>query len=67
MHNPITLQHTLTLAATSRDWTQVLRVQNLIATCENRYDFVNPLLNNMVEFAPVGFGLWLKQAWENVG
>lgn len=64
MHNPLTLQHSLGVAAASSDWAQVVRLQNLIATTEHRYDFVNPPLNNMVEFAPVGFAVWLKEAWE---
>lgn len=63
MHNSLTLQHALNVAATSHDWTQVLRVQNMIATAENRYDFTNPVLNGMVDFTPVGFFVWLREAW----
>ncbi|KAI9843315.1 MAG: hypothetical protein M1838_002686 [Thelocarpon superellum] len=62
-HDPVTLQDALALATASDDWAGVLRVQNLIATAEHRYDFTDPVLNTLVDFMPVRFGEWLQRAW----
>ena len=64
LHTPMTLPHALNVAIASEDWDQAVRTQHLIATCENRYDFENPILNSMVDFVPTNFTDWLRHAWE---
>lgn len=53
------LQH----ATYYQDWIKVNRIQELIATEQRRYDFVNPNLNALVNVAPTPFWDWLRAHW----
>ena len=64
LHNPLTLNHALSIAASAQDWAKVARVQSLLATTEGQYDYLAAPLNNMVDFAPVPFATWLGEAWK---
>lgn len=53
------LQH----ATYYQDWIKVNRIQELIATEQRRYDFVQPNLNALVNVTPTPFWDWLKSQW----
>lgn len=51
-----------------QDWGRVVRLQELVSTCQRRYDFVNPNLNPLVlgeesSWTPVAFWGWLVAEW----
>lgn len=53
------LQH----ATYYQDWMKVARIQELIATEQQRYDLVQPDLNALVNVTPTPFWGWLKVHW----
>ena len=53
------LQH----ATYYQDWIKVNRIQELIATEQRRYDFVQPNLNALVNVTPTPFWDWLRAHW----
>lgn len=46
-----------------QDWAKVNRIQELIATEQRKYDFVQPNLNSLVDVPAKAFGQWLSEHW----
>jgi hypothetical protein len=46
-----------------QDAGKVYRMQELIATEQKRYDFMNPNLNSLVDVQPIPFWSWLAEQW----
>ncbi|MCJ1394878.1 hypothetical protein MMC18_007758 [Xylographa bjoerkii] len=62
-HNADTLRDRLTLALSSHNEHEVIRVRLLIATGEGRFDFDDANLNGLVDFTPIRFQDWLPTVW----
>ncbi|MCJ1295050.1 hypothetical protein MMC34_006611 [Xylographa carneopallida] len=62
-HNAATLRDRLTLARSSHNEQEAVRVHLLIATGEGRFDFEDANLNGLVDFTPVRFQDWLRIVW----
>ncbi|KAL2353613.1 hypothetical protein BJ546DRAFT_1062401 [Cryomyces antarcticus] len=64
-HNPASLTSALILAVSQHDVPEQWRLQNLIATSEGRFDFVQPNLNaQFPAIRPLRFHDWLSRKWE---
>ncbi|MCJ1474384.1 hypothetical protein MMC13_003042 [Lambiella insularis] len=63
-HNMDTLKDLLTLAKSSHDEQEAVRVHMLIATVQGRFDFDDANLNSMVNVTPVRFEDWLRRTWD---
>ncbi|KAH0562132.1 hypothetical protein GP486_003174 [Trichoglossum hirsutum] len=66
-YSPDNLEDALTVAESSGNRRELLKVHSLIATSESRYDFSNPNLNAFAGFAPVAFSDWLRTNWSSPG
>ncbi|MCJ1419963.1 hypothetical protein MMC32_006319 [Xylographa parallela] len=62
-HNAGTLRDRLTLARSSHNEQETIRVHLLIATGEGRFDFDDANLNGLVDFTPIRFQDWLHTVW----
>jgi hypothetical protein len=60
---PEHLEDALTVAESSGNRRELLKVHSLIATSESRYDFSSANLNAVAGFVPTGFTDWLKTNW----
>jgi len=60
-HNDLTAH--LNYAQFYQDWPRVIRIQELIATADRRYDFGSANLNSLVTFTPTTFWDWLRGQW----
>lgn len=65
MHNLNTLRAELATAGTRRDWIRRMRLHELIATVEGKYDFSQQNLNAAFPGVQVeSFADWFSRTWD---
>lgn len=64
-HGPVTLRAEMQVAVAQNDNARQLRLRALMSTCEGRYDFDSPDLNQLFRdiIRPIDFDAWFTAKW----